>query len=151
MYTNIYWNSHVSIFSKKHVKFCVNTAAYTRSWKMVTLFRRIYCTEIKGHGLFLLHFHCFCCLNNFQRQLFTNLFFWKRFSQLFRSGFRVPNFSGFRIPNQCGFRIPVQWIPDSNIKNLPYSGFRLLLHEAISGTFHIELFLKPREMCQRNG
>ena len=56
-------------------------------------------------------------------QLFTTLFFWKRFSHRFRSG--------FRIPDQCGFRIPVHWILDSNIKNLLDSRLRILLHGAI--------------------
>ena len=53
MYTDIYRNSHGSIFSKIYVKFCVKTAVYTiaRSWKTVTLFRRIYCSVCLPHAI----------------------------------------------------------------------------------------------------
>ena len=50
--TLTYIEIHTFLFSrKKFVKFCVNTAVYTRSWNMVTLFQRIYCSVCMPHAI----------------------------------------------------------------------------------------------------
>ena len=118
---------------------------YCQSYfRKVVLGFKINLEKLKGASLLYLlillswvvspHFRCFCCLKNFSSTSHQFFFFFLEtvFAPI-QKWIRISNLSGFRIPDQCGFRIPVHWIPDSKIKNLLDSGFRILLHEAMHG------------------
>ena len=50
--TLTYIEIHTFLFSRKNLEnFCFNTAIYTRSWKTVILFRRIYCSLCMPHAI----------------------------------------------------------------------------------------------------